>query len=866
MGQIFEADLSKSYLLEGLSAIDSGFFIYRADNTGELVFANASVLNIYDCESEEDFRELTDGTFKGMIFPADLRITEANISSQMAEKQGFSKVSFRIRSHSGIIKYVDIQGRFYNSKKEGQLVVVTMNVNRTDLKAVDLGVAGMNLELSGREYVLNTIDQAVRDNYIKIYYQPKFITTSGKLCGYEALSRWVDPKYGMLLPGQFVPILEEYKLTYILDRFVMRQIARDIVSGKIDCSNKAPISFNLSHNDFLTFDPCEELIRITEEYSLPRDYFFIEISETTLNSDPELFKREIRRLRDNGFHILIDDFGNEHSSLNTMREYEFDGLLIDIGYMENFDIKSRSMLKPIINMSKSLGIHTLAKGIETEEQLEFLKSVGCEIIQGYYYDYGKPSDHTPVEVSHDLDDTYADKSTLEADVRKFDKYETFTDDEDLTEEQKTFYAISSIYNSIYLLDLSTDSYKELKTTYALHRFLGESGRISDVMPAIMRTFTTSEYMSAIMNFTNPATLIERLADKDYIEMDFVGAMNGWTTAAFFTLSRDHDGHADKVLYTTRIIDKSKKTEMEYKDVLFDMSKIYFGLIHIIFKNHEFIPLIMTDYMKDMLGMNQQPYELAKEMFIKTYVSEEYQEKVNHFMDVATMPDRMKGNTFISMEYLGSDKKWFRILIAASKTDENGNALRASLAIEDINREKNEQAILQFKIEHDALTGVLNRTAYDKYTEILKNTDMAIAYILLDVDRFKQINDTYGHGMGDLVLKWLASYLRKEFRLSDHIIRMGGDEFCIIMTGIEDKDTQMLVDKICAINQALKNPDSDIPKVSISAGIAFSPQGFTNDLYEKADIALYHTKNTTRDGYTIYDDCLEPDYVFRNGQA
>ena len=317
----------------------------------------------------------------------------------------------------------------------------------------------------------------------------------------------------------------------------------------------------------------------------------------------------------------------------------------------------------------------------------------------------------------------------------------------------------------------------------------------------------------------------------------------------------------KVLYTTRIIEDSKKTEMDYKDVLVDMSKIYFTLIHIVFSTREFIPLVVPDYIKDRLGMNQQPYELAKDMLIENYVSDEYKDRVNAFMDISTMQERLSEKSIIATEYYGKSHKWFRILITASKADENGNVTRASLAMEDIDQEKNEQADLEFKIEHDALTGVLNRTAYDKYTELLKKSDMAIAYILLDVDKFKQINDTYGHGIGDSVLKRLACFMRNEFRLSDHIIRMGGDEFCVIMTGIEDKDAQMLIDKIYAINSALKNPrGSNIPKVSISAGIAFSSQGFTSDLYEKADMALYHTKKTTRDGYTIYDDKLnETDY-------
>jgi len=885
MEGLFGADSSRQYILDGLSSIQNGYFIFKMDESWTLMYANDAILNMYDCSDEAEFTKLTGNTFKGMIFPADVDVVEDNVSAQISDKDGFDKVSFRIRSYKDQIKYVAIQGRRYNSPDKGELVAVTMVVKSTETRPTGINPKKLSIEKSGHDYILGNIDKAVNDDYIRVYYQPKFITSTGRLCGYEALSRWVDPKFGMLLPGDFIPILEEYRLTHVLDRYVMRQVARDIQSKKIDCNQQMPVSFNLSHSDFLTFDPCAELLDITKEFGLPKDCFQVEISESTLSTDPELFKTAIRKLRDNGFQVFIDDFGNENSSLKTMRDYEFDGILIDIGYMENFDEKSKNILRPIISMSKSLGIHTLAKGIETEDQLEFLKSVGCEIIQGYYYSYGRPSDEDSSELSLNIDAAYkrdkttsrsvkadAVNSSVEGDeTRANDAPKGPSDDEnaktakrtseaeisyttrkDLSENQKIISAISSIYNSIYILDLEEDTYKELRTNYALHRFLGNSGCTSKVLPAIMRTFSTMEYMEYILDFTNPATLADRLMEKDYIEADFIGAMNGWTTAAFFVLDRDASGKATKVLYTTRIIDESKKTEMDYKDVLVDMSKLYFGLIHVIFKTQEFVPLILSDYLKDRLGMHQQPYELAKEMFIKTYVSDDYREKVNHFLDITTMQERLKGNTFISMEYYDKDHKWFRIISTASKTDEAGNVLRASLAVEDINKEKNEQAIIQFKIEHDALTGVLNRNAYDRYTKILENSDMAIAYILLDVDKFKQINDNYGHGMGDSVLKCLAGYLRREFRLSDHIIRMGGDEFCIIMTGIEDKDEQMLIDKIYAINQSLKNPHNNIPRVSISAGIAFSQQGFDNSLYKKADIALYHTKNTTRDGYTIYN--------------
>ena len=853
MKHVFDAGLSRDFILDGLSSIMSGFFIYRADDSTELLYINDAVLDLYDCETEDEFKELSGGTFKGMILPADHPDAKALILTQIFEKKSFDGVSFRIRGKKDRIKKVTVKGKAFASKVKGELVAVTMEVVDSGDKTGSESENDYSIDSVKKQYILNNIEKAVDEEYIKIYYQPKFVTSTGKLCGLEALSRWVDPKFGMLLPGEFLPVLEERELTYILDRYVMRQIAIDMADRRDKTGKILPVSFNLSHDDFLSFDPCNELMDIASKYGIEREYFQVEISEKTLNSEPNLFMHEIRRLREQGFEVFIDDFGNEHSSLNNIREYEFDGMIIDMGYMENFDDRSKNILKSIINMSKSLGIHTSAKGIEKEEQLEYLKSVGCEMIQGYYYSYGRPSEFIPDDFNHDKDRESTEGRDFVEEYAK-ESSVSFSTKSNLSEKEKIFDAISSIYNSIYILDLETDRYKELRANYALHRFMGVTGRISKVLPAIMRTFTTEEYLEPILNFTNPETLAARLSTRDFIKADFVGAVNGWTTAAFFALERDEKGKAKKILFTTRIIDASKKAEMDYKDVLYDMSKIYFGLMHIILNNGEFIPLIMPPYLEERLGMKQQPYELAKEMFIKHYVTADYQEKVNEFIDLYRMGERLRETPVISMEYYGIDNKWYRIVLSSSKIDPEGNVLRASLAMEDINQEKNEQQVLEFKIEHDALTGVLNRNAYEKYTELLKNSDMAIAYILLDVDKFKQINDTYGHGVGDAVLKKLARYMRNEFRLSDHIIRMGGDEFCVIMTGIEDKDSQMIQDKIEAINEAMKTSGTaEMPSVTISAGVAFSPQGFIPDLYKKADVALYHTKNTSRGGYTIYEE-------------
>ena len=128
--------------------------------------------------------------------------------------------------------------------------------------------------------------------------------------------------------------------------------------------------------------------------------------------------------------------------------------------------------------------------------------------------------------------------------------------------------------------------------------------------------------------------------------------------------------------------------------------------------------------------------------------------------------------------------------------------------------------------------------------------------ILDVDKFKQVNDRYGHEMGDTILKKVANLLEENFRATDHPARIGGDEFAVILTDATEEMKPVIEEKIMSINNTLMNPEKDMPKVSLSVGIAFSANGFEDDLYRKADSALYVTKENGRCGYTFYEEKKE----------
>ncbi len=163
------------------------------------------------------------------------------------------------------------------------------------------------------------------------------------------------------------------------------------------------------------------------------------------------------------------------------------------------------------------------------------------------------------------------------------------------------------------------------------------------------------------------------------------------------------------------------------------------------------------------------------------------------------------------------------------------------------REKDEikASVLKHKAEHDPLTGLINREAFAQIKEVLCDTAEPVAYLIIDIDFFKAVNDKYGHPVGDQVLRKIAAILSEQFRNTDYVARIGGDEFAVIMTKFGDTPEMVIQRKIETINKMLQNVGDGLPGVSLSVGVAISTLGYNQILESQADKALYHVKQGGR---------------------
>lgn len=243
-----------------------------------------------------------------------------------------------------------------------------------------------------RTYILENIDKAIQLGWIHVYYQPVVRTMTEKLCGMEALARWEDPVYGMMAPGLFISVLEENQLIHKLDLYVLKKICEDYRASKKETKPFVPVSFNLSRLDFELCDILSEVESLVTEYEVPKEMLHVEITESVLLEN----EREMRKTLDDfhklGYQIWMDDFGSGYSTLNVLKDYDFDALKIDMRFLSDMSSRSLSIVTSIVDMAKKIGIQTLAEGVETREQVDFLHSIGCEKLQGYYF--GKPSPYS----------------------------------------------------------------------------------------------------------------------------------------------------------------------------------------------------------------------------------------------------------------------------------------------------------------------------------------------------------------------------------------------------------------------------------------------------------------------------------------
>ncbi|MGN0166945.1 MAG: EAL domain-containing protein [Acetatifactor sp.] len=240
---------------------------------------------------------------------------------------------------------------------------------------------------------------AIASGQFHIYLQPQ-ISADGKIMGAEALVRWKHPVKGMINPGEFIGIFERNGLIAKLDRHVWELACRQLACWRDRGREELYISINISPKDFYFMDVYETLISLVRQYEIRPEKLKLEITETAVMANLESQLNLIAKLREAGFIVEMDDFGSGYSSLNMLKDIQVDVLKIDMAFLGKTNDKARAekILKMIVELSRQLEIPVITEGVETAEQVDFLKEIGCDMFQGYFF-------AKPMEVS-DFEEKY----------------------------------------------------------------------------------------------------------------------------------------------------------------------------------------------------------------------------------------------------------------------------------------------------------------------------------------------------------------------------------------------------------------------------------------------------------------------------
>ena len=243
----------------------------------------------------------------------------------------------------------------------------------------------MNIEY--RKILEKRLKEGIANNKFVIYLQPKFYTKTEELAGAEALERW-NRDGDVVMPNIFVPLLEKYELITELDTYVLESICKLQQNWEKKGYKIFPISVNESRLHLYNKNHINDLIDFVNKYSIKPNTIELEMTETSVVNNVELAKEAERNVHKLGFTVSMDDFGTGYSSFSMLKNINIDVLKMDKSFFDDIVESSRGkiIIEAIIEMSHKLGIEVVAEGIENKEQVDYLKRINCDMIQGYYFE------------------------------------------------------------------------------------------------------------------------------------------------------------------------------------------------------------------------------------------------------------------------------------------------------------------------------------------------------------------------------------------------------------------------------------------------------------------------------------------------
>ena len=363
--------------VERFKLINENYGVERGDELLEFLTDTLGLI----CNEEQPYCRLTADVFMIVTtFDSDQHLLEF-IHRLESLLSGFKDMDYRL-----IFGVAIAEDRTLHTRRHGDNAgIARQSVKGSALNNIGFFNGRMKNELQKKQIIEEDMKNALLDNEFIMYLQPKYCISTGRIIGAEALARWIHPEKGMISPADFVPVFEENGFILKLDQIIWESACRKIRDWIDKGIEPVPVSVNISREYIHSFDIVGFLLGLVKKYDIPIKLLELEITETT---DAQGGVSDVvKKMKDAGFTMLMDDFGSGYSSLNMLKTTPFDVLKIDRGFLSEFmeSGRGRKIISHTISMSQDIGLDIIAEGVETKEQAQFLHDCGCDSAQGFYY-------------------------------------------------------------------------------------------------------------------------------------------------------------------------------------------------------------------------------------------------------------------------------------------------------------------------------------------------------------------------------------------------------------------------------------------------------------------------------------------------
>ncbi|MEG2549388.1 MAG: EAL domain-containing protein [Erysipelotrichaceae bacterium] len=721
----------------------------------------------------------------------------------------------------------------------------------------------MSVSLNKEQEITNDMNYALENHQFVIYLQPQYNIHTNLPSGAEVLVRWIHPIKGVLSPNEFIPIFERNGFITKLDFYVWEQACICLQKWKMQGKQPLPISVNVSRVNIYNPNLVDNLFELIKRYEIDPELLNLEVTESAYTDNPVAMKKVVKELQQKGFIVMMDDFGSGYSSLSLLKDIEIDVLKIDMRFLSGTEIVGRgeNIIASVIRMAKWLNIPVIAEGAETAQQVDLLRSVGCDYVQGYYF-------AKPMSVDEYIKTYFPMFTNLNPKLQDRDGYYQYNDL--FVSNSKVKLIFNNTVKAAAIYEFYDNDVEIIRVNDAYYSLLGHSDIASK--DNNIYKMVGKEYQTHLLNSFQTCAKTHKVVECDYMRRRLNGS-DLWIHSKLYFVSKI----GNKSIIIGELSDITVRKELNYELRKYREDLISNNLDNntiLIVDDGEINRIILKNILKDKFKFLEA--ENGEEA-IK--VLKENENKIDLILLDISMPI-MDGKEFLQYKQNLPELDAIPVIMITADDSKQQQITTFSLGANDylvkpfipevvVRRVKNvlesnhrfkemvkEYNTMSKKVKMDLMTGLMNRASVEKMMEQrLLDTSKEYVMIMLDIDNFKKINDTYGHSYGDKVIGVVAAKLSSMFRKDDIVARMGGDEFAVFFE--KTQNIEFIKSKISKFrNQLVGVRIDDIDsEITCSLGIAISSMEINTfeKLYKNADLALYHAKSGGRDNASFFGE-------------